>query len=232
MTLLENNDVLILNKPRGALVHGRGSLNNQVLAYLEPGLPSSLSFTPGPVHRIDRSTSGILIFGKTLKATRLLTRFFKEGLVAKFYIALLDGRLERPVTWKDRLRRNYRTKTTMVGGRIGREAVTDVWPIVADEISLVVMQLHTGITHQIRSQASFHGFPLTGDTKYRGSTLIPGYLLHAGCVHLDEDHGLGFTTVLAPPPTDLVMSVTTLLGEDALPKAETLIRERILETNR
>jgi len=103
--LWESRDLLVLNKPIGALVHGRGSLGSAVEEYLSPRIPASLSFRPGPLHRLDRNTSGILVFSKSLKGAQVFSRLLRDGKIEKYYLALLDGKIRKQAEWIDRLER-------------------------------------------------------------------------------------------------------------------------------
>jgi len=186
--LWESDDFLIVNKPRGVLVHGKTSLTEQVLQYLEGKLPPSLSFTPGPLHRLDRNTSGILVFGKSLAGARRFSRALVEQTVQKTYLALVTGVLSASCTWKDALvrdTRKHKTQETLVSSTgKGKQAVTVVYPIAVNTsflngLTLCAIRIHTGRTHQIRAQASSHGHPLLGDTKYKSIPWKRGYFLHA-----------------------------------------------------
>lgn len=186
--LWENDDFLIVNKPRGVLVHGKNSLTEQVLQYLEGKLPPSLSFTPGPLHRLDRNTSGILVFGKSLEGARRFSQALAEQTVQKTYLALVTGVLSASCTWEDALVRDHRISKTkkaiFSSNEKGKQAVTVVYPIAANTsflggLTLCAIQIHTGRTHQIRAQASFHEHPLLGDTKYQALPWKKGYFLHA-----------------------------------------------------
>jgi 23S rRNA pseudouridine955/2504/2580 synthase len=189
--LLETPDLIFIDKPQGLLVHdGQGSLEARVRDYLAPSLPPSLSFVPGPLHRLDRNTSGVVTFSKTLKGAQTFSEALREGRFAKVYLALLSGRLEGPETWSDDLRRDERTKRTLVAassrdegeteGNPPRNAVTAALPLAfGDGMSLAALRLETGRTHQIRAQAAARSHPLVGDVKYGAKAAELPYYLHA-----------------------------------------------------
>ena len=121
--------MLAVNKPRGWLVHGPGSMEDAVRLHLE-GRPASLSFRPGPVHRLDRNTSGLILFAASLPGASTLSALLREGRVDKLYLAVLDGRLERPAVWADELERDpARLRSGRAPG--GKAARTEVTPVRA-----------------------------------------------------------------------------------------------------
>jgi len=197
--LLENEHVLCLNKPRGLSVHGPDSVEQWVLSYTADRLPKSLSFRPGPAHRLDRNTSGILFFGLSSTGAQRLATIFREGTAQKIYLAVLSGDLRTPRYWHDRLERDEQKHRTFKSPT-GAEARLRVFPVLWNNaVTLVLCQLETGRTHQIRAQAAAHGHPLVGDRKYGGGA--GEYVLHAPAFILPEyDPLLGFRCVFAEPP--------------------------------
>jgi 23S rRNA pseudouridine955/2504/2580 synthase len=189
--LLETPDILFVDKPAGLLVHdGAESLEARVRAYLAPSLAPSLSFVPGPLHRLDRNTSGVLAFSRTLRGARLFGEELEKGRVAKTYLALLSGTVLGMQTWSDSLVRDEATKTTFVverkpedqegGAPPARDALTRAFPLASSAgQSLVALRIETGRTHQIRSQAAAREHPLVGDVKYGAGPAAFPYLLHA-----------------------------------------------------
>ena len=189
--LCETQDILFVDKPAGLLVHdGTGSLEAMVRAYLAPTQPPSLSFVPGPLHRLDRNTSGVVAFSRTLRGARLFGEAQEKGRIAKVYLALLSGRLETEQTWTDSLVRDTSSHTTLIpvtseneagkDARSAREAVTRAFPLASgSRWSLVALNLETGRTHQIRAQAASRNHPLVGDIKYGAEPAMFPYCLHA-----------------------------------------------------
>jgi 23S rRNA pseudouridine955/2504/2580 synthase len=193
--LWEDADFLVLNKPAGLAVHGSDSLETLARSYLAPKLSPSLSFKPGPLHRLDRSTSGIILFSKSLEGARSFSALLRERRVRKTYVALLEGILRRDATWKDLLDRDRELGKSFVfpggavsGGEAPREALTRVCPLASapgtGAITLARLEIDTGRTHQIRVQAAAHGHPLAGDRKYGGAPQRGGFLLHACSLEL------------------------------------------------
>jgi 23S rRNA pseudouridine955/2504/2580 synthase len=193
--IYENDDLLVVNKPVGILVHGEScekNLTKQVESYLADKIPPSLSFKPGPLHRLDQPTSGLIAFSKSLAGARLFTSLIREHRIVKRYLALVDGCMEKSELWKDSLVRNKdERKTFTVDNKGALQAETLVVPLASNpKYTLISAEIHTGRTHQIRSQAAFHGHPLAGDKKYGGSFLEYGLSLHAYSLEFPVETGL------------------------------------------
>ncbi|HEY9053571.1 MAG TPA: RluA family pseudouridine synthase [Rectinemataceae bacterium] len=185
--ILETPDILFVGKDAGILVHGgENSLEQHVRAYLASRIGDSLSFRPGPLHRLDRNTSGIIAFSKSLAGARNYSRALHDGLLRKTYLAVLEGGIDMEQHWTDSIERDgktckSRTHREDVGGEdAGKLASLRLEPLVSSSgLSLVAVRLETGRTHQIRVQASSRGFPLYGDIKYGGTRASRPYWLHA-----------------------------------------------------
>jgi 23S rRNA pseudouridine955/2504/2580 synthase len=186
----EGAGLLLLNKDAGVQVHGPNSLDEQVRAFLRGKLPASLSFRPGPLHRLDKPASGILVFSVSLEGARIFSALLRARLLRKRYLALVEGKFTAPAVWEETLVRDTRRKKTEAsvspppeqarGYGPAKPARTRVFPLAAGGgYSLILLEIETGRTHQIRSQAAFHGHPLAGDRKYGGGFLPGGFLLHA-----------------------------------------------------
>jgi 23S rRNA pseudouridine955/2504/2580 synthase len=103
--LWQNHDLICLNKPRGQLVHGPDSLEIQVRAYLAERIEESLAFTPGPLHRLDRNTTGLVMFSRSLRGAQAFTEKLRNHRLVKLYLAVLEGHLTAPQLWEDPLLR-------------------------------------------------------------------------------------------------------------------------------
>jgi 23S rRNA pseudouridine955/2504/2580 synthase len=199
--IYESADFLAVNKEAGMEVHGAGEcLEALVRAYLAPKLPPSLSFRPGPLHRLDRPTSGILVFSASLRGARCFSALLREGKIRKQYLALVEGRIGEPGIWEDSLFRDREARRTLVRAG-GKPARTRFFPLGLcpggggeGPYSLLVLEPETGRSHQLRAQAAARRRPLGGDKKYGGrplpaaffppapeggSSRRPPFLLHA-----------------------------------------------------
>jgi 23S rRNA pseudouridine955/2504/2580 synthase len=232
--LWEGAGLLVLNKPVGLAVHGPDSLETRVQAYLAPKLAPSLSFKPGPLHRLDKPTSGIIVFSTSLSGARGFSALLRERHIRKTYLALLDGIPDWDETWEDALVRDqeqgksFTASIGQTGAELAREARTRVYPLVhtmpdlwsADQRSaatLARLEIDTGRTHQIRAQAAAHGHPLAGDRKYGGSEQRGGFLLHAWTLELPEQTLPELPRrLLAPLPDNFRRRIRELFGEITL----------------
>jgi 23S rRNA pseudouridine955/2504/2580 synthase len=223
--LFEGGGLLIVNKPPGLLVHGRGSLEELVRLYLKPALPPSLSFKPGPLHRLDKQASGIIVFSTSLEGAQCFSALMRERKLRKEYLAITDGIIEHRgtwITWIDELIRDRDAKKTLASGPRGensRQALTRVRPLAqAGNRTLILAEIETGRTHQIRAQAAARGHPLSGDQKYGGSPLAGGFLLHART--LEFPAGADFPglprRIGAPLPEAFSLKIRELFGTETL----------------
>lgn len=216
----EDEHLLVVNKPIGLLVHGaegehKDTLVNQVLAYLHKnGELNQRVFTPAPVNRLDRNTSGIVVFGKTGETTRSLAQQIQEHQVRKWYVAIVRGRITESGEMTGRLVRDDVRNVTTVGGA-GKESLTRFKRKAAAEgTSVVKIELVSGRTHQIRAHFAHFGFPLWDDVKYGGQNQeeIPNQhqWLHAGWFELADGR-----VFAAPLPMEFVETLQTLGYSDA-----------------
>ena len=175
----EDENIIIINKPSGLLVHGdknekRRTLSNMVLNYLyskgEYNPSSNVGFIPAPCHRLDRNTSGLIVFAKNLESLQLMEELFKEKKsLKKEYITLVAGKLFDKGKIDAPLFKNEETKTVKVlpESKGGKKALTYYEPIETfKECSLIRVNIITGRTHQIRVHFSYINHPVLGDSKY------------------------------------------------------------------
>lgn len=222
--IFENDDLLVVNKPAGMVVHpaaghAHGTLVNAVLAHA-PGLEGvGDEQRPGIVHRLDRDTSGLIVVAKNDAAHRALQRQFKDREVEKVYLALVDG---HPPTQTGRIEaaigRDLRDRKRMavVPERHGRPAVTEYRVLEKFPAhTFVEARLLTGRTHQIRLHFAYLKCPIVGDTVYgrRPPSLpIEHQFLHAARLTLHLPGSGKATAFTAPLPEALAKILQLLRG--------------------
>ena len=172
----EDDNVLFVNKPKGLLVQKSAphdeSLDQYVIEYLmatkqyDPN--KEKGFVPGPAHRLDRNTSGLVVFGKNHNALTLLFDLFKNhDLINKNYLALVVGQVEKEKDVIDAPLKKDEENNTVRVSKNGKTAKT-VYKLIKkyDEYSLLDVTLLTGRTHQIRVHMAYINHPIVGDNKY------------------------------------------------------------------
>lgn len=214
--LFEDEDLLVVNKPVNLLSHPShkeksGTLMNAIAWHFlhHPPAPGKAAPRPTLLHRLDRDTSGVMALAKTERASRIVSKAFRERRVKKLYLALVHG-----VVTED---------TGLIDAPLGR---ADGWPrwCVSEtgdpsqtnftvkqrfaEYTLLELEPLTGRTHQLRIHCTHIGHPIVGDQVYKGTTPLPALpsskpkhqLLHAHSLMLRHPHSQEDLTFLAPLP--------------------------------
>ncbi len=208
--IYEDNELLVVNKPAGLVVHPGAGNAKGTLVHALLGTNRKLSDVgggdrPGIVHRLDKDTSGLLVVAKTNRAHRELVKAFSSREVHKEYeaivqgrVELMQGRIDRPVG-RDRLQR---TKMTSLNPEHAREATTHYK--VEERFrhsTLVTLHPVTGRTHQIRVHMAFLGHPVVGDPIY-GTPDGTRLALHARKISFDHPITKQTMSFEAPLPED------------------------------
>ena len=180
----EDDDVLVVNKPAGMVVHPgynnyTGTLVNALVYHFEqlPTLPGN-DGRPGLVHRIDKDTSGLLLISRNERAMTWLARQFFEHTIIRKYLALVWGDLEQDGTVTGYIGRSVNDRRVMA---IYNDPEKGKWSVTHYKIlkrlgyvTLIECQLETGRTHQIRAHMKHIGHPLFNDATYGGDKILKG----------------------------------------------------------
>jgi len=221
----EDEEVVVVNKPAGMVVHPAAGVRNGTLAnalafrFRNSEIGNSQSVRPGIVHRLDRDTSGLIVVAKTARAHESLSDQFRARTVFKSYAALVHGatkeergKIEQP------LARDPRNRTRMGVVRGGRAALT-LWRVRRrfDRFTLLDVEIKTGRTHQIRVHLAWLKYPVVGDETYgmgRDKTIadprvraaiaaMGRQFLHAARLGFHHPRTGEWMSFDAPPPPEL-----------------------------
>ncbi len=188
--LYEDDHVLILNKPAGMDTHPNGpeqsdTLANAALYHLQC---QGELLVPRHIHRLDRDTTGAVLFAKTALAGGILDKMLEEREIKRTYLALAEGCIQKKKgTINEPIGRDRHDQTRRRVSKTGQHAVTHYQVLEyrkQEDLTLVKVRLDTGRTHQIRVHFSHIGHPLAGDRLYGGSGLFHRQALHAAHIEL------------------------------------------------
>ncbi|MGE8023332.1 RluA family pseudouridine synthase [Staphylococcus pasteuri] len=191
----EDNDVAIVYKPKGMVVHPSpghytGTLVNGLMYQIKDLSGINGEIRPGIVHRIDMDTSGLLMVAKNDIAHRGLVEQLMAKSVKRKYVALVHGNIPHDYGTVDApIGRNKKDRQAMAVVDDGKEAVTHFNVLEHfKDYTLIECELETGRTHQIRVHMKYIGFPLVGDPKYgpKKTLDIGGQALHAGVIGFEH----------------------------------------------
>ena len=213
--IFENDDLLVVNKPAGMVVHPAaghraGTLVHAALAHAPEMEGIGGEQRPGVVHRLDKNTSGLILLAKNDLTHRWLQDQFRLRKIQKTYLALVDG---RPPTPSGRIEApigrdiKARKKMAVVVPEKGRSAASEYHTMETfAEHTLLEVHPVTGRTHQIRLHLAFIGCPVAGDTIYgkrHSSIPLERHFLHAARITVRLRNAKQPTTFEAPLPPDL-----------------------------
>ncbi len=227
--IFKNQHILILNKEKGINVQpgnsGEENLTALVLEDYKNQQRTSLSFTPGPLHRIDRFTSGLVCFSQSLEGAKWFSENIQQHKIQKFYVGLAEGTLDSDEIWKDfiseennfegqKKQQNFhRVFASNPNDKNSKFCETKVFPVQRKIINgknftVCIFFIKTGRKHQIRLQSSLHQHPLAGDTIYGGEKIssakknINQFLLHSYLLIFPENSLQIPKKITTPLPKD------------------------------
>ncbi|TXC78598.1 RluA family pseudouridine synthase [Luteibaculum oceani] len=213
--LYEDNHIIAINKKAGDLVQGDKTgdtpLPERVKQYLKDKYNKPGEVFLGVTHRLDRPTTGVVLFARTSKALSRLNEMFKKHAYEKVYWAVVEGKLHpeenklQDYLVKDEKRN--KSRVCAAGTKGAKEAKLSYKLIQhLDNYSCAEVLLETGRHHQIRCQLSAKGFSIKGDVKYgaRRANKDGSIHLHARSIKFIHPVKKEEITIIAPPPRDAI----------------------------
>lgn len=219
--IYEDDDVVVLNKARGMVVHPApgnytGTLVNALLYHCSNLSGINSAIRPGIVHRLDKDTSGIMIVAKNDAAHILLSQQIQSKTAVRTYLAVVRGNIKTDSgTIETQIARDKTDRKKMaVVKEGGRDAITDYEVLERfGKYTLVRCKLRTGRTHQIRVHMEYLGYPLVGDPKYSPMKTpfgIKGQALHSHTLEFTHPRTGERMKFEAPLPEDMHKIITRL----------------------
>lgn len=227
ITLYEDDDLLVLNKPSGIAVQGGSKTPHHIDRLLE-GLGDGPETRPRLVHRLDRDTSGVLVVAKRRAIAAKLGRAFQTRSVRKIYWALVHG-VPKPPQGKieaalvkatgpegDRVRKARPGEQDVAQSAVTHYAVVDR---AAQKVAFVSLKPVTGRQHQLRAHMAIIGHPILGDEKYPSGAELPEGIddrlhLHARRISFPHPSGEGVVDVTAPLPPHMAKAIASFGFEE------------------
>jgi 23S rRNA pseudouridine1911/1915/1917 synthase len=209
--IYEDKDVLVVNKPRGMVVHPApghptGTVVNGLMHHCKDLSGINGVLRPGIVHRTDKDTSGLLMVAKNDQAHVSLVDQLVAKSVTRVYLALVHGHIPHDNGTIDApIGRDQRDRQSMAIVDKGKHAVTHFKVLERfGNYTLVECRLETGRTHQIRVHMKYIGYPLVGDPKYgpKKTLEFDGQVLHAGTLGFNHPTTGEYMEFTSPPPED------------------------------
>ncbi len=226
--IYEDDNIVVVNKSAGVLVHPdegnyKDTLQQRVCAYLyhkKEYDPTSEGYTPSPCHRLDRNTTGVIVFAKNFLALKNITSQIRERTTEKIYVALISGVIDKPVLVSSRI--DAQGQTVVVSDlKVTSENITDkksmldmnpdlsftlITPVKSvNETTFVTVDLWTGRKHQIRAHLKALGHSILGDMRYaskRSGFLSEKYAVQSIMLHAYKISFVDYPPFIAPMPED------------------------------
>ena len=227
--IFKNADILFIEKPSGVNVQPSRPGEKAVSTVIKDFFSSdeSLAFTPAPLHRLDKNTSGLLAVSMTMKGAKWFSENISSHEIQKTYLSILNGLIDREETWIDSIEdsdeeKKFKTSKVYINKKeqsdSAKECVTVIRPLKSGifckkTVTFCQIMILTGRKHQIRAQSAARKHPLTGDSAYGGGK--GKFFLHAWKLKFPEDNDLLLPCELCCPlPPDFDEFLKTNLKID------------------
>jgi|TARA_B110000263_G_scaffold57110_1_gene48737 23S rRNA pseudouridine1911/1915/1917 synthase len=216
--LFEDNHLIIINKQPGELTQGDitkdQTLGDKVKLYIKKKYNKPGDVFLGITHRLDRPTSGLIIFSKTSKALSRLNKMFKNNEIKKTYWAIVKKIPEKEkIKLENHLLKNQKQNKSYVTNSSNKKAKKAILYYESilnlDNYSLLKIKLETGRHHQIRTQLSYFGMPIKGDLKYGFSRPNSDGSIHLHSRMIDFTHPVSKKQIkiIANPPKNKIWNL-------------------------
>ena len=215
----EDDDLLVVDKPAGVVVHpARGHVSGTLSQALAGVAAGGEDGRPGIVHRLDRDTSGLLVVARSAEAHRRLKRALQAREITREYVALVEGRppartgtIDAPIGRDRRVRTRMSTDTDAPRDAVTQFEVAEALP----RTTLLDVRLETGRTHQIRVHLQAIGHPVVGDPEYgtAGRLGLGRQFLHAARLRFSQPFTGAPVDVRSPLPEDLAAALERARAE-------------------
>ena len=215
----EDDDLLVVDKPAGVVVHpARGHVSGTLSQALAGVAAGGEDGRPGIVHRLDRDTSGLLVVARSADAHRRLKRALQAREITRDYVALVEGRppartgtIDAPIGRDRRVRTRMSTDTDAPRDAVTQFQVAEALP----RTTLLDVRLETGRTHQIRVHLQAIGHPVVGDPEYgtAGRLGLGRQFLHAARLRFAQPFTGAPVDVRSPLPGDLAAALERARAE-------------------
>jgi 23S rRNA pseudouridine1911/1915/1917 synthase len=213
--LFEDNHLIIVNKRAGDITQGDKTgdkpLSDVVKEYVKEKYNKAGNVFLGVVHRLDRPTSGVIVFARTSKALERLNKMLRDKIINKTYWAVIKNHPEKEkntlINYLKKNPKNNKSSVYIKEITDSKKAILHYNVIKKlDNYSLVEIDLETGRHHQIRAQLSFIGFPIKGDLKYgfNRSNKDGSIHLHARKIEFVHPVTKEQISVIAPTPKEVI----------------------------
>ena len=221
--IFQNKHLLIINKPYGINVQPSQNDSTSISQIIKESIPIdnlSISFTPAPLHRLDKRTTGALVISKSLEGAKWFSFAIKEHLIKKIYIGIAKGILKEKCFWCDYIKEDtdkmqtsfHKQEISSLENPQTQKAITYAYPLAYGsingiDVTLTQYTIETGRKHQIRAQTAFHSFPLLGDSAYDKTILSKAkdqrqnheFYLHAIALIFPKDNPIKMPEIVYAP---------------------------------
>lgn len=209
--IYEDNHIIVINKDRGVLSQGDKTCDEDLMIltkkYLIEKYNKKGDAYLGMVQRLDRVTSGVILYAKTSKAQSRLTKIFKDSNVGKTYLAVMEGKIKnKKGKLIDYLIKDSKRNISNITQDKNRGKYSELdYEVISEreKFSLMKVKLITGRSHQIRVQFSARGVTIVGDKKYHNNNIVKsGICLHSFMIELVHPVKREKMRFLVKPPED------------------------------